>query len=476
MRISKVSAFAAIFSIASAIVPEAKIALADNKNKPGPQSLPNLLTVADVEALEKDWTIGGSMTLAEGRLLVDRDAGSLWSKKLLENSKDEWTVELVFRNSEIVDVDDHSYFDTNGISLWLLDSEKEVDKDTLNYGGPSTFDGFQFLMNNKESRGLKILANDGSKKTENVLSEALGFCAINYLDSMVPFTLRISYSAPKKWFKIQIDNNLCFKTELLTFDNLKNDFQFGVTASTDSESKEYWEVLQLNTYPYLTEDAIDDHGIIADGGISVVTVTASQKSEETILPEANRLSLLERARKFREDAEKAKSTDPVDTSAFDKSLKEINSKLTLLAEMIDRIDSTKVDELSHTIEEVKVIQNEQMTVLNHMKDTYTEFETLLNVQYKEMTQAISKLHEKMLDEIKGHQKEVLSIGEKVDLLMANHKEIQDDYRSSSADLQREPEFFNVIIKWVLLPFVVSITALTVILYRLRKDIKHSKLL
>lgn len=474
MKFTRASAAASFFTCAFAIVPEAKIALADNKNKPGPQSLPNLLTLSKVEDLTNDWTIGGSMELKQGRMVVDHDAGSLWSKSLLENSKDEWTVEVVFRNSEIVDVDDHSYFDTNGIALWLLDSGKEVNEDTLNYGGPATFDGFQFLMNNKESKGLKVFSNDGSKKTENVLDDALSFCAINYLDSMVPFTLRVSYSAPNKWFKIQIDNNLCFKTDLLSLDNIKKDLLFGVTASTDENSKEYWEVLKFNTYPYLTEDAIDDHGIIADGGVNVVTVTKSQSSEATILPQANRLSLLERARKFREEASAEKETQAsVDTSAFDKKLTEIDSKLTHLEGIIKNVDSGRVTDLLAAIEDVKSTHNEHAVIT---KKALAEFENIVELQYKEMTRAVTKLHQDMLEEIKRQQREVFSVGQKVDILMSHHREIQDETRTRSAESQGALEFLNFIIKWVLVPIVVGISALTVVLYRLRKDIKHSKLL
>lgn len=469
-----------VFTLAPvfAILPEAQIALKEDRNQPGPQSLPNLMTVANVEELELNWEIKGSMALEAGRLLVDSETGSLWSRKLLENSKDEWTIDLVFRNSEQVDVDDHSFYDTNGISFWLLDSDSPFDTDVLNFGGPKSFDGFQFLMNNKESRGLKIFSNDGSKSTENTLDQALGFCAINYLDSMVPFTLRISYSAPRKWFKIQIDNNLCFKTELLSFNEIKKDLKFGISASTDQKSKEYWEVLKLNVYPYLTEDAIDDHGIIADGGVKYITVTQDEESTETFHPSTNRLSLLERARKMKEEILSNSEKPAAQDSSVDNSLATINSKLTVLEEMMNQIDAKKMDEFSKTLEEVKIIQNEQVSILNHMKNTYGEFETLLNVQYKEMNQAVVQLHQKMLDEIKSHQKEVLNIGDKVDLLMTNHKEIQEQYRNNEAVVMapESSELFSVIIKWVLFPIVVGIAVLSVILYRIRKDIKHSKLL
>ncbi|KAM9886516.1 hypothetical protein OXX69_013726, partial [Metschnikowia pulcherrima] len=107
------------------------------------------------------------------------------------------------------------------------------------------FDGLQFLMNNKEYRGLKIFANDGTKDVVNAEANALGGCAVNYLDSMVPFTMRVSYSAARNWFKVQIDNNLCFSTDALSFGDISGKLTLGVSASTNPVSKEYWEVLKM---------------------------------------------------------------------------------------------------------------------------------------------------------------------------------------------------------------------------------------
>lgn len=457
----------------SAILPEAQIVRQDDRNQvPGPQSLPNLLDLTSADDLAQDWTIQGDMVLESGRLVVKKNLGSIWAHKVLENAKDEWTIEVVFRNSEQVDVDEHNFYDTNGFAFWLLDASGLMLNEFSNFGGPQRFDGFQFLINNKEQRGLKIFASDGSRDTVNLLETSLGGCGINYLDSMVPFTLRISYSGRTDWFKVQIDNNLCFKTDSLTFANIKRDLRFGVSASTDEVSQEYWEVLKLNVYPYLTENAIDDHGIISEGSIKQIT----EQVKPTVSPQVTRQSLMEKTRQFKEEL--TGNADQQSGTNFDSSLIEISSKLVTMEELLNKLEINKVSDLATALADVKQIQLQQLEVLQEMKSTYKNFESLLASQYKEMGRSIAELHESVINEIKDHQAEVLDISMKVDLIMANHKDLADQYRSTTEVFAApdSSEFFSVVLKWVLLPIVIGIAVLTLFVYRLRKDIKHSKLL
>lgn len=462
----------------SAILPEAQINRQDENNQlPSSQSLPNLLELKSPDDLAANWLLHADFKLEEGRLVVKKNAGSLWAKNVLENGRDEWTVEVTFRNSEQVSVDDHTYYDSNGFALWLLDGDSSMLSDFLNFGGPATYDGFQFLINNKEQKGLKIFANDGKQRVENSLSKALGECAINYLDLMVPFTLRVSYSGKTNWFKVQIDNNLCFKTDALTFANIKRSLRFGVSASTNEASKEYWEVFKFDVYPYLTENAIDDHGIISGGSIKQITVT--EQAKPTSSPQIQRESLLEKSRKFREELQKQNTPEqPQLNFDFDSSFGAILEKLAVLEQSLDKVDTSKVPDLALALENVKSIQLQQLEVLGEMKNTYSNFELLLAAQYKEMSHSIEVLHERVIAEIKDHQSDLVNLGRKVDLIMANHKELRDQYTSANEQLASpdSSEFFSVILKWVLLPIVIGIALLATFVYRLRKDIKHSKLL
>lgn len=476
-----------------ALLPEAQIARQDEQNQaPGPFSLPNLLDVKSVSDLENAWTLQGTMELEAGRLVVNRNLGSIWAHQSLENSKDEWTIEVVFRNSEQVEVDDHLYFDTNGFAFWLLDGSGLMLNDFLNYGGPKRFDGFQFLINNEERRGLKIFANDGHKDAVNALDAALGGCAINYLDSMVPFTLRVSYSAKTNWFKVQIDNNLCFKTESLTFANIPKDLRLGVSASTDEKSKEYWEVLKLNIYPFLTENAIDDHGIITDGSVKLITVT--EVATPTHAPLVGRQSLMERTREFKENLERQKleeerkeqneqeQKDQHRQEGFkadlDSSFTEISTKLAILEEALNKIDMSKLADLEVVLADVKQVQMQQVDALLQIKDAYSSFQSLLASQSKELSNTMSILHERVVNEIRDHLTELVGLNKKIDLITSNHKSFQDQYKSAteSPSTFDSSQLFSLVVKWVLLPLVIGIAVLSTFVYRLRKDIKHLKLL
>lgn len=464
---------ACIIASTAAILPDAQIARQEIQNQnPGPQSLPNLLDLTLESDLASGWSLQGNMHLEEGRLVVKKDSGSIWANSLMDNSRDEWTVEVVFRNSEQVEVDDHLFYDTNGFALWILDASTQMLSDFENFGGPRRFDGFQFLINNKDKRGLKIYANSGDKDTENKPENSVGGCDINYLDSMVPFTLRVSYLASQNWFKVQIDNNLCFKTEAITFAKIKGKLRLGVSASTNEVSKEYWEVMKLNIYPYLTEDAIDDHGIITGGTIKRVTITKT--ATPTAGPAATRQSLMEKTREFQENHNRD-TKGHLHKEDFDAFSGALSTKLEAVKELIEKIDTSKVAELAGAVDEMKKIQMQQLEVLADMRSAYGNFEKLLASQYKEMGQSLSVLHEEVIKKIKEHQFDMNTIGDKVDVLMANHKDLLDHYKSLTKS-NAGSEVFGVIVKWVLLPLVIGIAVLALFVYRLRKDIKHSKLL
>lgn len=456
----------ALIASANAIVPDAQIHqdIMDSKQPP---RLPNLAKVNSIADLSPEWFIKGAMALDEGRLVLQEGSASVWSRQPLTNSNKDWTIEVIFRNSERVEVDDHLYFDSNGFSFWLLESE--LPSDTANFGGPRTYDGIHILINNKEGRGLKIFANDGTGTPTNSKTDSLGWCDLNYLDSSIPFTLRLSYSATDKIFKVQIDNNLCFKTEKLSFDNLKEDFLIGVSASTDPKSQEFWELFKLDTFLELTEDAIDDHGIIEEGLVKMVTLTQFQESTPTETP-AKRQSLMEKA---------ITGSSQTGLAKLDKNIEEINKKLQILETALGAIDHSKLSDLSTALKEVNDVQKKQLVVLEDLKRTHEDFQALLQSNFKEMVNSIGVLHQKVIDEIRQHQVETHLIESKVDILMSNHKEILKQYQEYAGEMERKSdssEFFNVVVRWVLLPFIVLFAGLSLLIYRLRKDIKHSKII
>lgn len=440
------------------MIPDSQINIRPPFDAPTHQSLQNLLDAEGVHQLGS-WETKGNIDLDSGRLVVKAGTGSVWSTSKLVNSRDEWTLELVFRNSEVQDEQDHSYYDTNGFAFWLLQESTSSDlkRDVSNFGGPSVFDGLQILVNNKDVTGVKVFASDGTKEIENSLSSAVGACAVHYLDLMIPFTLRLSYSSEQKWFKVQMDNNLCFKTDQISFQNLKEDFLFGVSAAVHPDSKEYWEIFKLNVYEGLTSDAVDDHGIIAEA-----------KELKEVLPSSNRESLMERTRKMKEELEKGEEHgkgDERDKTDVASKLSAIEAFLQRLSEPAPATDEAGVSQIGAILNEVKRDVSEIKREFLELKSFFNEANDLRRSQeavlleIKSATQALSEMRRDVID-MKRHTNEV---GSKVDLIL-------------HIKAPEMPDAFNKIVKWILFPVVIGISLLAIVVYRLRKDIKHSKLL
>lgn len=447
-----------LLAAAQAIVPEARIINNDEVSGHASHSLPNLLKLENAADLHGDWDLREAMALELGRLVVSAGAGSIWARTPIPTSRDEWTIDVVFRNLETADTNDHSFYDTNGFSFWLLDLGATAD--ASNFGGPSQYDGLQFLVNNKGSRGLKIFASDALRSFVNSADAAVGGCAIGYLDSMIPFTLRVSYSSARNWFKVQIDNNVCFSTDAISFANLRNGLLMGVSALTNPVSKEYWELLGLTFTPQLTEDAIDDHGVAQSNPFKYVTVTQARLQPTGI----QRLSLMDRQRQ-----------SAPDFSKIEASLLDVAAKLAVLESGLGQIGGDKLANLALVLANVKQIQDEQLAVLHDLRSTSGGFEALLTSHYKELTDSFAAQNRDLIEEVKRHRRELSGIGLKVDLLMSNHEEIQGQFNSEESR-ESQKELFNTIVRWILIPLIIGIVAVIVVVHRLKKDIKHSKLL
>lgn len=485
-----------IFGVSFAIIPNVgnkdKSNSNDQHDEPGHLSLPNLLQANNINDLDLTWDVLSNIKLDTGRLVIDKSNGAVWSKAHLANTGDEWTIEMVFRSSGTAK-NDLAFGDTNGLALWLIDSSNSLpinDRNVDNFGGPSQFDGFQFLINTNEKRGLKIFNNDGTKTLKNSIEQSIGDCTFNYLDSLVPFTVRVSYSKLRKWFKVQIDNNLCFKTDKIILPDDLNDFMFGITGNISPSSQEVYEILKLNVWTHLTNDAIDDHALMSDGHLKIEykTVTADDSKDTYIPPSRIRESLMERNRKHKEEIlrqqreayQQGKEDNKIDLLLNDIvfKLENIELRLSSMDSSVDSGDTsydTKV--LGAQLKDITTIQTQQQEALSNLQQSYDKFKTTLGHQYTELLQSVSKLNEKVIGEVREHQYSTEEIGKKVDLLMSNHKEVAYQYQNGNNESKNnEADLLPSIIRWVLIPVVVGIILLTIVVYRLRHDIKHSKLL
>ncbi|KAK6453856.1 concanavalin A-like lectin/glucanase domain-containing protein [Scheffersomyces xylosifermentans] len=461
-------------------------------------SLPNLLQVDDLKELEENWEIFGDLKLDTGRLLIGKPAAAIWAIPYLENTQTDWTIELTFRSTGTASKD-LQFDESNGLSFWLINTDNSlplIPQNMGNFGGPSQYDGFQFVVNNKDIYGLKIYNNDGTKTFTNDINEAIGSCAFNYLDSQIPFSLRISYSDSQKWFKVQVDNNLCFKTDKIKFPNELNDLAFGVSASIDKSSNEVFEILGLNVWHKITNDAIDDHGLMSDGQVQVV-VTEVEQPSEFVKPSAIRESLMERNRKYHEEIEKQRSgaieeAGQEEKTVFAKteesdsklllSLTDISKRLTQLDFKLDTLEKSESYEFENVklqLEKLKNIQDEQKHIVANLEKSVEDFKTTITQHYSQMLSAVSKLNERVIGEVREQQFGLDDLSKKVDLLMSHHRDIANQYQQYSETTNNGLDFasiVNSIVRWFLIPVVIALLALTILVYRLKHDIKHSKLL
>lgn len=486
--------FAFITSVVSAIAPEQLTDWQPDED-PGHLSLPNLLDLKDIKDLDLTWNVLGNTHLDTGRLLFDnRGPGSVWSIAGMENTATEWTVEVVFRSSGV-----ESNAFSNGVSFWLVNEANSDPLSGSNYGGPERFDGFQFLLNHEESEGLKIFSGDGTETQPKDIAHSIGNCAFAYRDSQIPFTIRISYSRASSLFKVQVDNNLCFKTDKISIPLDSTDFKFGFSSYVDPQSQESIELFKVKVWSHLTLDAIDDHGILSDGSKKIVykTVTSVQLEATDgayVKPGIIRESLMAKSQRQREEIIKQfqAQQNPEDKGAhFDALHQKLQEQLQQqhadmggsLSVFTEQLLELKNDisriEKSMNMEDITSAQVQHKSILDGIIRSISDVKTELSLQNAQLLGSITKLNEKVIGEIRDHQYQIEVIGNKVDLLMSNHKDIQTKYDQQLDNYDKRSDaavIISNVTKWILIPIVIGIIIIFVIVSRLRHDIKHSKLL
>lgn len=222
----------------------------------------------------------------------------------------------------------------------------------------------------------------------------------------------------------------------------------------------------MSVYNELTEDAIDDHGIIADGTAKVVTVT-QQEQQATFHPSHNRESLMERTRKWREqngqEPEEQRAAGSLDASTID--LSEVHQRLDKLENLILLLanrDSAAPD--STVLNQIVDAQIRQNRVLETLQNNYARLEEQIQNQNNDIARSILK-------EFSNQRKEIGNLGSYVQSLA---KSGTPDLSSTIAP--ETVESFQRYLKWILITIIAVIVVLSVIVHRLRKDVKHSKLL
>ncbi|RCK63409.1 Protein EMP46 [Candida viswanathii] len=462
-----------ILQLVAAAIPN--VGKVSSQIAPNPHySLPNLLTVESKNDIN-NWEISDDIQFDNGRLLLGQSS-YIWGKYKIPTQNKQWTIELVFRSSGL---DADKAYSENGLTVWLLNDN----------GGrisPSNkFDGFKLEINNREQPGLKLYNNDGSQEITTDLNHALGQCKFQYLESDVPFTLRVSYEE-NRWFKIQMDNNLCFKTDKIKIPF--NDVLLGVTSDVSPKSKEQYEILGLRTWERITEDAIDDHGLMVGDEIRI-DVKNQVQSDPGAKPGQIRESLMERAQRVRQEMlkkqreeEEAQQKQGGGGSNSDGSLDLILSKLNNLEISVNTLNNLEEDAeiiaINNKIKELNDAQEALKSTVVDTKQAVVDLQQTLVKQYSQMLDAIGQLNQKVIGEVREQHSGMEELSKKVDLLMNNHKEISYQYQAAkdTESAQGKGTTVDTLMKWVLFPLMLVLLVLVVFVYRLRHDIKHSKLL
>ncbi|CAR25429.1 L-type lectin-like domain-containing protein [Lachancea thermotolerans] len=233
----------------------AQLGLAHSKPKTEEQLLNNDFSLPDLiqtKKLPDAWVPGENAVLEEGRVVLTpkkSSKGSLWTKNaytLGTSFTAEWTVRST----------NHRGKSPGGLALWFVNANSPQDTELFN--GPSKFEGLQLLIDNNgelEST-LRGQLNDGTQQftSANIYDKTFGSCLLAYQDSTVPLTVRLTYdSANEHFFKVQVDNRVCFQTKKIHFP--AENYKFGITA-TNADNEESFELLQLEVFDGVLEEAL----------------------------------------------------------------------------------------------------------------------------------------------------------------------------------------------------------------------------
>ncbi|KAG0656239.1 hypothetical protein C6P44_005284 [Monosporozyma unispora] len=230
-------------------------------------SLPDILSLDSIPT--KNWEVGGFTKLEEGRIILtpnEQSGGSLWLKELpiksITKGSDDlaFTLQWTFRSLNYIGPT------SGGISFWVLKKDDSVSVDDVSRLDiwPKKYNGLQILIDNtgKYGESIRVILNDNSQDIDilNIDQHTLGQCLMEYQDSSVPSTLRLSYSNDHI-LKLQVDNKICFQTQkvkLWDHQSLNHDsVKIGVTANNIDNAlpnKESFEILQMKLYNDLTTE------------------------------------------------------------------------------------------------------------------------------------------------------------------------------------------------------------------------------
>ncbi|KAG7694263.1 hypothetical protein KL951_004141 [Ogataea haglerorum] len=394
--------------------------------------------------------------------------GAVWSKNKISSAS--FSLQLTFRSVGAFG------FTGAGLSLWLLD--QDPGSDISNFGGPSQFSGLQILLDaNEQDLGpvFRVYVNDGSRKI-NLAQDYLGAYTYSFQDSQVPSTLKLGYENRK--LKITCDNKLLFETDSINLDPYLKNMRVGISAASlrDVKKAEQFEILMFKFF---------------DKVIESLKVEASEtlvaKHHELEQRQARQAQLAEDNKRTRErQSSRSAPVPPRPESAEYDLLAGLDEVKTILThQTAPQVLQKQLFDVTKSIKMMNEKNSVYNTQMEKSYDTLLKQTEELNAKYEALRQLITRQNQllELVDErfvtfnsyFQGQSQNHESINDKL-------KQLQEFYAKGSRPSDYESEFesklnkFMSAVRLIMMPVLVLLIIMTLLVYKLRNDIKHAKVL
>ncbi|KAG7693331.1 hypothetical protein KL930_004065 [Ogataea haglerorum] len=427
-----------------------------------------------------NWQLYGNVEFNEGRVILtpapsisEKDSqqitnGAVWSKNKISSAS--FSLQLTFRSVGAFG------FTGAGLSLWLLD--QDPGSDISNFGGPSQFSGLQILLDaNEQDLGpvFRVYVNDGSRKI-NLAQDYLGAYTYSFQDSQVPSTLKLGYENRK--LKITCDNKLLFETDSINLDPYLKNMRVGISAASlrDVKKAEQFEILMFKFF---------------DKVIESLKVEASEtlvaKHHELEQRQARQAQLAEDNKRTRErQSSRSAPVPPRPESAEYDLLAGLDEVKTILThQTAPQVLQKQLFDVTKSIKMMNEKNSVYNTQMEKSYDTLLKQTEELNAKYEALRQLITRQNQllELVDErfvtfnsyFQGQSQKHESINDKL-------KQLQEFYAKGSRPSDYESEFesklnkFMSAVRLIMMPVLVLLIIMTLLVYKLRNDIKHAKVL
>lgn len=391
-------------------------------------SMPDLVNIYENEdELTNNWQ--GDGQLNEGRYILTRKEslkGEIWNKNFF--NFDEFTFEITLRSLGF-------HGDNNGnssLTIYLIDNLMELIK----------FKGLKIKFVNDGQPNVKVYLNDGKNLILN--DQFIGSYIIEYQGSNVPITLKFGYS--NGLMKMTIDNKLMFETNEIKFP--VKDLRFGLVAESIGDEKfEQFELLRLKVYNELTK------GLKDKTQESLYANYLSPNSSDKDKNQFNQFNQVEM--KLRENLNS-------------QEIKIELNKIQLIINDIKEINIKKIELLKDDINNLNYKIESMIDLFKRQFEMMDSYDLRMG--------SIDKVLKDQLDKSD-------SINERFNKFIINKDEEEEKLNSfnnnnnkNNNNLSNRGEKNGYSIVFVLIFIIILLILLSMLIFKLRNDIKHFKVL